>query len=348
MQDREKYPFRDYSINFYIKRALRLFPLYFAYLFACLLVNALFSDKAIVQATVADVADHAKYLLTFTYNLMPFINQALGQSYEATVFTRHLWTISLEEQFYLVFPLIFFFFDIKAIKRIILAAIILAPVFRFLFYIYLRDSNPDDVVWASVNLSRIPFAQMDSLAFGSALALFNTDWIRHALRWWLVLLVIIVVIYLANMYYVYYVQGLSYYQVTYGLKIAEKWITHNYLFSYIITLVNFWCALTLLCVRRNERINPFLEFKPLVFLGKLSYGVYILHLPILHLFLILNFSIFHQNRVEPYWLHEGVLFILYFITVVAIAYISFTYFESYFLGKKNKWTKKLPVNEPAV
>jgi peptidoglycan/LPS O-acetylase OafA/YrhL len=144
------------------------------------------------------------------------------------------------------------------------------------------------------------------------------------------------------------VQGLDYYKVTYGLKITENWITHNYLFSYIITLVNAWCVLTLLCVKRQESMNRVLEFQPFVFLGKLSYGVYVLHLPILGFVAYINYYLLKGKNLQPYILHEFILFGVYFITVMAIAYLSFTYFESYFLRMKKKLKRTPALHEQTV
>jgi peptidoglycan/LPS O-acetylase OafA/YrhL len=74
--------------NFYIRRALRILPVYLAYL-AVVAVLQVFTT--LHQAPITWIGD-----LTFTTNFLP-----------RGIISGHLWSLSVEEQFYLVWPITF-------------------------------------------------------------------------------------------------------------------------------------------------------------------------------------------------------------------------------------------------
>jgi peptidoglycan/LPS O-acetylase OafA/YrhL len=336
LEDKSKYSFKDYSLFFYLKRILRLFPLYFAYLFFWIIVFVFSKGIVLLQLASKEVVQHAPYLFTYTYNYMTFVNYFMGWDYKAGIITTHLWTLSVEEQFYLVFPFFVYFLENETLKKVVLAAIIIAPVFRIFFYFFLKDINPNDISWVSQNLIRIPFSQMDSIAIGAALALFKLDWIKKPVRIFWITTLAVVMVYAGNIAYVYFVEGTDYYTITFGKKLAENWITHNYLFSYLISLVNIWCALALYCVIKGNTVKWLLENAVLVFIGRLSYGIYILHLPIMFTFGILINSIpFIRNHANNIFVEAAVLG-LFLLVLLVITYISFHYFEKKFINMRHR------------
>jgi peptidoglycan/LPS O-acetylase OafA/YrhL len=82
----------------------------------------------------------------------------------------HLWTISVEEQFYIVFPLLFFGLNRKAFPLIILPLILAGPFIRAGFVSYLLHngySNPSQLAFAVYASS---FGQFDAFLMGALLA----------------------------------------------------------------------------------------------------------------------------------------------------------------------------------
>jgi len=97
--------------NFYIRRALRILPVYFAYL---IVIGLLQIFTNLHQAAITWVGD-----LTFTTNFLP-----------RGIISFHLWSLAVEEQFYLLWPPIFGWL-IKREKYLL--PVLALPVFVALF-----------------------------------------------------------------------------------------------------------------------------------------------------------------------------------------------------------------------
>jgi peptidoglycan/LPS O-acetylase OafA/YrhL len=77
---------------FYIRRALRILPPIVPYLVCLVILSVL----GIVAVSASDIAD----CLLFVRNVLPFPN------FSGSAQTDHFWTLALEEQFYLLWPLL--------------------------------------------------------------------------------------------------------------------------------------------------------------------------------------------------------------------------------------------------
>lgn len=88
-----------YFRNFYVRRTLRIFPLYFGVLFVLFGVLPLF--PAAYPARLAESARHQAWLWTYTSNLY----LASARSW-ALPYVGHFWSLAVEEHFYLVWPLV--------------------------------------------------------------------------------------------------------------------------------------------------------------------------------------------------------------------------------------------------
>ena len=91
---------RRFFLNFYGRRWLRIFPLYYFYL---ALIAAAAGGQLIGRAP--SVLQHATgqlvYALTYTYD---FFHASSG--YRFSPLLTHFWSLAVEEQFYVVWPLV--------------------------------------------------------------------------------------------------------------------------------------------------------------------------------------------------------------------------------------------------
>jgi peptidoglycan/LPS O-acetylase OafA/YrhL len=96
--------------QFVIRRALRIFPIYYLYIFILLLTPALSGPEF-----RANVGFHLAYLSNFLFYAQ--------QDFDSTV--PHFWTLALEEQFYLFWPAMLLFVPVRRLKEVIVAVIVL-------------------------------------------------------------------------------------------------------------------------------------------------------------------------------------------------------------------------------
>jgi peptidoglycan/LPS O-acetylase OafA/YrhL len=145
--------------NFYARRALRIFPAYYLVLFLALVLGPHFfpTHGPGVQLALANQA----WLWTYTPNIAMLRHGGWLFASEWLALD-HTWSLGIEEQFYLVWPLLLFALPQLGIATVGLAIVAAAPVLRFAML--WRGMSPE-VVYA-FTLSRL-----DALAMGSLLAL---------------------------------------------------------------------------------------------------------------------------------------------------------------------------------
>jgi len=129
---------------FYIRRALRIFPAYYTMLFLGLVLS------------VEGVRETLLWHLTYTSNLF----YAMQSDWEPWT-TVHLWTLSVEEQFYLVWPTVLLFLPRRWLLPALAGAILFAIGFRHAVGIMWPLGNHRDTLMP---------AMMDALALGGLLS----------------------------------------------------------------------------------------------------------------------------------------------------------------------------------
>src|SRR5204863_5604124 len=115
-------PFRQYLGRFYWRRILRIFPVYFGYL---LIVGILY----LLLKQPSEFPQVLPSLLTYTYNfyLVP-PDRSLGGIFP------HLWSLSVEEQFYLLCPLLIFALTPRGARWMVVASLISIALLRLLVF----------------------------------------------------------------------------------------------------------------------------------------------------------------------------------------------------------------------
>jgi peptidoglycan/LPS O-acetylase OafA/YrhL len=227
-----------YSIrSFYIRRSLRIFPIYYLTLIVLYLINSEMAVK------------YLPWLATYTIN----IKMALDNTYVGNI--SHFWSLAVEEQFYLGWAFLIIFIPRKYTLRMIIATIIISISYKYFLYAFTDR-------WMGIN--SLTMSNMDQLGLGALLAyLFNykNELVKKLSRMnWLLILLTIIFIFL------------------YIFPAPETF--HVILKKYKATFVAILSFLLLAKASMNsyKGVTAFLlENKVSVYIGKISYGLYIYH-----------------------------------------------------------------------
>lgn len=114
--------------SFYMRRVLRIWPLYFLFLIACTFLN-IFSKSPTI--TLKELP----YLLSFTYNWGQIFSHLPGTMATIT------WSISIEEQIYLFFPFLLLIFRWRKFKVAAYLLIVIGLVSRY-YVVFILGSSP--------------------------------------------------------------------------------------------------------------------------------------------------------------------------------------------------------------
>jgi peptidoglycan/LPS O-acetylase OafA/YrhL len=132
--------------RFYYRRTMRIFPAYYVFL-SCIFVLAMLNVIALEKSDYF-------YTLSYTFNL---------KGRQATWWVGHTWSLAVEEQFYLLWPLVVTRFTEKSLERIAWSCVVIAPIGRTL----LLAASPDAYDRWFIAL---PFVA-DPIAIGAILSL---------------------------------------------------------------------------------------------------------------------------------------------------------------------------------
>ena len=144
-----------YFRNFFVRRALRIFPLYYAYLTLLFVLLPI-----LIPRTAAEYSGFENGIWVWTY--LSNVQFARGGWEAMPYHTTHLWSLAVEEQFYLVWPFVVFLLSRRALVRVCLGAIGFATLSR----IGLHYVAPDGIAGYALLPARI-----DALAMGGLLAM---------------------------------------------------------------------------------------------------------------------------------------------------------------------------------
>ena len=211
-----------------------------------------------------------------------------------------------------------------------IAVIVLTPVSRFLI-----GQHYIDLGFKGETLSTIvywnSFSHLDAFFIGGLIPVLSLDR-RIKKPWTLLTGCLVFVLAVGALNFVNHPDH-SFYLVDLGYAFGQ---TTNYVYVWHYTVLNLLFAATILVLvsvhtqGQPSALRRLWENKWLVNIGKVSYGMYIYHWMIW------------------YYLFEGVFkpvgvkwrlpfFIPYVIVVYIVASLSFKYFESFFIGLKDRW-----------
>jgi peptidoglycan/LPS O-acetylase OafA/YrhL len=126
----------NYFRTFYLRRIHRIFPLYYAWLgvYAVIVIAGLYFGYSSFKASSLDLAHLPRYALFFQ-------NFYGAKTPLQFIWLAPTWSLAVEEQFYLVAPLMVRFLSERHLKIVLLAIITLAPIARLLTFLFIPNGN---------------------------------------------------------------------------------------------------------------------------------------------------------------------------------------------------------------
>lgn len=317
-----RHSFSFYLKKFYWRRVLRIFPLNYAVLII-ITVWYLFTQ------TPPQFVDHWPYLYSYTFNMIQVSKDFAGSGvYE------HFWSLSVEEQFYLVWPFVIFFVSPRKMVWVSLGLIILIPVACYLFgeVVIANGGSTKDVAELAYYLT---IFQAGGFAAGAYAALVHRGHARSYFPNWIAAATVVLAFGLLNVWWSRHVGENRMSWVSLGFPRPELSTANGqHIWGYVI--INFMSVILIHAVIMKDKLLSFLDFKPLVEVGKLSYGIYVFHFPIWRL-------VYAKTEFVPFTLKGILIFTGYFIVVMLFSVASYYLFEEKFLRLKDKYFFK-PLN----
>lgn len=227
--------------RFYLRRCLRIFPLYYLVLVVALVLG--------IDRIRETWPWHAAYLSNLHYYLL---------GHQGRDHFLHFWSLAVEEQFYLVWPFLVLLLPLRRLTHTLLLLVAIAPVFRIVVGLFAPDPNKADY---------LTIGSLDALGLGALFALrFHTARLRGA-RWDASRTI-------TALFWTGLAGAIAAWAATQMLAgdLVAKSLGH-------LCVVMFFASIVLKAsIGFSGWAGAVLEARPLRYLGKISYGLYVYHL----------------------------------------------------------------------
>ena len=310
---------RHYFRNFYIRRALRIFPLYWG--LWCILLVLMLSQARFEVGFLAWPAYVGNYLGAYAlksglkhehFNFLPAAVHVAQEKLQ--IRPAPYWSLCVEEQYYLTWPFVIWL--VRRRRRLLglcVAGIAGVLALRVVLYLSLPKA------WIAHNEMYFwTFRRADSLLAGSALAL----WLRGPgglahLRTSPIAIVTTAAL-----------GALAVAACRWGLFNGATFA--GWMQTWGLTAVAAVACGVLALSLRSQRLGRVLTWKPLQHLGRVSYGFYVFH------FLFYDCDRIVYDAIKPRF-PAWPIHIALFAWVWFLSWASFRWFESPFLRLKDRW-----------
>jgi peptidoglycan/LPS O-acetylase OafA/YrhL len=240
--------------NFYLRRVLRVFPLYYVFLAVAVVLLPVWG--LVPADDEGRLGGAAPWLWTFCANIGWFLQAEPRMSWPANFpDLRHFWSLAVEEHFYLIWPFVVWLTDMRLLKKICCLLFGLSMAARFAWVVFVSSD--------SLIVLQTPFL-FDPLAAGAFLAITARDgsWVDGSLRarWLVGLLLIPFVVFFVIMH---------------GLW-ASHWLMESLGISAISVIFASGIMIGLQAKPTSLGSRIISSF-PLRFFGRYSYGLYVTH-----------------------------------------------------------------------
>lgn len=238
-----------YFLNFYARRVLRIFPLYYGVLLLIFWVLPAFIKL--------DVAAQ-QYTSSQQWWLWTYLSNFPGHPYwdSSRIYSLgHFWSLAVEEHFYLIWPLIVYSFSARQLKKICLSWTVFS-ILAGLGSCFADGWMSNSLGWTTICFS----GGLTIGAYGALVAIETTGLDRFVLaaKKWV------------------YLSGFAFLALGLVPRRVEPHLINN-LRHYVSWLFFSMIIILVLTSERTSYLTRFFSHSVMIFFGKLSYGLYVYH-----------------------------------------------------------------------
>ncbi len=287
--------------NFYARRSLRIFPLFYAVLFGLFFLSR--------PLQLHWRPEHLVYFTYLSNVVLVFLPHFQPPSHWVNL--GHLWSLAVEEQFYLIWPFVVWTVRRRGLLlKIIFTALLAGPIVRGL--LLLKGMDPS-------TMTELLWTRGDSLLFGAAASLLVRGTAEYLATAKAILigsiLLIAVCIYAAG-----------------GPIATSYWfstIGYSALAAFSASIIYF--------AQQGARWTSLLFNRPLLqFFGRYSYGLYLFHG--LYFVYLRNLTGALESRLHSGVVAQLLIVLVGFALSILLAMLSYHYFEAPILKLKSRFT----------
>jgi peptidoglycan/LPS O-acetylase OafA/YrhL len=310
-----QHPLKSYLGGFYQRRALRILPALYLYL-------ALVAIAVWWIGNLQPVSNRLFASSLFYFNFHALLEtRGLPWGNGSSFMVNHLWSLAVEEHFYLLWPLVVFFAVRSGrLFQVVLVCIVAGPALRWgateFWLAQGWDEGEAGALAALMVQHQGRLSAAGSLSFWLAAAL-----AACALGIW------------NNGAWSLLRDGLD--TLGYPALMREG---SQYIWGY--SLLNLLFAQLICLSLRHPLLRAGLSWRPLTFTGGISYGLYLIHFPVILLCRPLSPEI---QAMVPFPVLAAALWLaLYLFVAIGLAWLSFHFYEQPFLRLKARLGAKAP------
>lgn len=274
--------------KFYIRRILRIWPLYYL----IILLSLILFDTEIPKRT-----------LILCLSIFPNIPPALKSGWPNS---PQIWSIGVEEQFYLFWPILVYLIPKRFFERTIVGFIIIYTALPFIInYINISTIRHENLY--SFTDKFFYYTKFNCMAYGGLLGYClakNKKWISSLNKNFFLSLLIVVFPFIL-------------------------WFSNIAFYRFTEEVYTIFFGLMILVVTTNKKIN--IDNPATNFLGKISYGIYMYH------WVIILLTIKFLDQIKESEFYNFYLYSLVITITLFISWASFNTIEKYFLNLKKKF-----------